>query len=151
VSSPPKLELRAPRWLVRWVALPLVALVLLHACVLDAVRVQGASMAETLAPGDFLLVSKLASPARGDIVVFRLPENPALTLVKRVTRLPGEQVTLADGSTHVVAGESLFVEGDNRAPGASSDSREWGDLPLRDVVGVAVWRLFPVAVAGRLK
>ena len=70
---------------------PLAALVLLHAFVLDTFRVDGASMREMLLPGDWL-VSKLGAshlPERGAIVVFRLPQNPSLVLVKRVAGLPG--------------------------------------------------------------
>src|SRR5262249_39756188 len=101
-------------------------------------------MGATLQPRDFLLVSKLAVtraalsgstylPGRGDIVVFRLARSRSLLLIKRVVALPGETVGLADGSVHVVGEGAIFVEGDNRAPGASSDSRDWGDLPAREI------------------
>ena len=149
-----------PPWALRGLVLPLGLLLLVHACALDTVRVSGSSMEKTLEPGDFVLVSKLAVtraaltgspylPRRGDVVVFRLPKNHSLVLIKRVVALPGESVTLADGSAHVVGEGAVFVEGDNRAPGASNDSRDWGDLPAHEIVGTAVLRLLPWSQAGR--
>jgi signal peptidase I len=153
---------RVPAWVVRGVLLPVAFLLLVHALVVDTIHVSGTSMEGTLAPGDFLVVSKLAvtraalrgetfTPARGQIVVFHLPRNPALTLIKRVMALPGDTVSLADGTPHRVARDSVFVEGDNRAPGASSDSRDWGDLPASEIVGVAVLRVLPFRSAGLVK
>jgi signal peptidase I len=43
----------------------------------------------------------------------------------------------------VVPEGNLFVLGDNRTPGGSSDSREWGFLPSEDIVGNVVMRLYP--------
>jgi signal peptidase I len=40
-------------------------------------------------------------PARGDIVVFTLPRNPATTYVKRVVGLPGEQIQLKNGIVYI--------------------------------------------------
>ncbi len=56
---------------------------------------------------------------------------------------------LAGGATEgafddVVPAGALFVLGDNRRHGASSDSREWGWLPLEDVIGTSVLRLWPI-------
>jgi signal peptidase I len=44
----------------------------------------------------------------------------------------------------VVPAGTVFVLGDNRSPGASSDSRAWGYLPLDDVIGRSVARLWPI-------
>jgi signal peptidase I len=160
-SGPPAVVFgRLPRWVVRFVVLPFALVVALHACAIDTFRVHGSSMETALAPGDLLLVSKLGPsrawlvpwlPARGEIVVFRLPQNSALLLVKRVVALPGDRVDpaqLGGGTDHVVPAGHLFVVGDNRAPGASDDSRDWGDLPARAVVGSAVLRLWPLGRAG---
>jgi signal peptidase I len=43
----------------------------------------------------------------------------------------------------MVPAGNVFVLGDNRTPGGSSDSREWGLLPSSDVVGNVVMRLYP--------
>ena len=169
----------------------MVTLLLLHAFVLGTFHVFGTSMENTLQQGDFLVVSKLGVteakvlglvdrgfaylPRHGEIVVFRLPQNPSLILVKRVIGLPGDRVVIQGGKVrvydarhaegydptvstraqpvgemtegsidHVVPAGHLFVIGDNRTPGGSIDSREWGDLPSRDIVGKVVVRLLPL-------
>lgn len=170
---------------------------LLHAFVLGTFHVLGTSMENTLQPGDFLLVSKLGItearvlglfgrstaylPRRGEIVVFRFPQNPSLVLVKRVIGVPGDRVVIQSGRVivydplhaegydpvvgtdaqlvgditegsfdHVVPADHVFVIGDNRTPGASIDSREWGDLPSRDIVGGVVIRMLPLRNAAFL-
>jgi len=110
---------------------------------------------------------------RGDVVVFRYPNAPETFFVKRVIALPGERVTLKNGvytiynkahpdglsltedyvdPQYVTQGEvdqvveegKLFVSGDNRSPGGSFDSREWGQLPQGNLTGFAVLRLLPI-------
>lgn len=112
-------------------------------------------------------------PKRGQIVVFIAPPSPTQTFVKRIVGLPGEHVVVKDGKIiifntahpegfspdvgHAVADPitlgdddlvipdgQLFVVGDNRTPGGSYDSREWGTLPAENIIGVAVLRLLPV-------
>ena len=156
-----------PRWAIRWILVPLVLLLLLRVLAIGTFHVAGASMEGTLEPGDFLLVSKVAVSAarvsgwlgapvvpaeRGDLVVFRFPRNPSLVLVKRVIGLPGDRVQLdgQGGVDGVVPEGAVFVLGDNRTPGASSDSREWGYLPSRQIIGRAVLRLLPLRRAGLL-
>ncbi|HZD93447.1 MAG TPA: signal peptidase I [Candidatus Sulfotelmatobacter sp.] len=97
---------------------------------------------------------------RGDIVVFRYPRNPAETFLKRVTAVGGDQLEIRNGVLYVnsmpveepyavhhapVHGSQeswgptvvplgrLFVMGDNRDN--SSDSRDWGFVPLQNVIG----------------
>jgi signal peptidase I len=50
----------------------------------------------------------------------------------------------------IVPPGAVFVLGDNRVPGASSDSREWGYLPSREIIGTAVMRILPPRRAGWL-
>lgn len=111
-------------------------------------------------------------PKREQVIVFHYPKQPDLDFVKRVIALPGERVTVKNcavtvynrehpegfspdnshltegGCTEgnintVVPNDNIFVLGDNRTPGGSSDSREWGFLPSNDIVGNAVLRLYP--------
>jgi len=93
-------------------------------------------MAPTLVPGDCLYVDPRAyrdrSPARGDVVVVRDPVFPERYLVKRVGFLPGN-LGPVDGIP-VPAG-SVYLLGDN--PTASRDSREFGPVALRRIVGRA--------------
>ena len=60
------------------------------------------SMSPTLREGDWVFATKVSgTPRRGDIVVFRHPDDRDFELVKRVVGLPGEQVTIANGQVHV--------------------------------------------------
>jgi signal peptidase I len=153
-----------PRWVAGSLAAQIAALALLHAFALGTFRVEGSSMESTLAPGDLLLVSKLdvtgarirallgssdsCALRRGELVVFRLPENPSLILVKRVFAAPRDRAVI-DGFDAVVPPGALFVIGDNRAPNASVDSRAWGYLPCANVIGRVVARLLPSERAAR--
>jgi signal peptidase I len=112
-------------------------------------------------------------PGRGEIIVFHYPKDPTKVFVKRVIALPGERVTvkggtvtvynkanpngfnpdtkyeLADTATlgdidEVVQPNNIFVMGDNRTPGGSFDSRDWGELPSSYIIGNAVLRLLPL-------
>lgn len=130
------------------------------------VRVDGTSMLPTLKDGEFMLVNKLSYKFgdfhRGDIIVFDFPLNPDEELVKRVIGLPGDRVTVQGNQVYVngqalnepyiaqapnYAGEwtvdpgYLFVLGDNR--NNSNDSKDWGYLPQKNVVGKAVLIYWP--------
>lgn len=138
--------------------------------------VDGLSMFPTFHNGDYLIIDeltyRLAEPTRGDVIVFRYPNNPSVFYIKRVIGLPGETVKIArgqvtilktDGSTltldepyvveedatytsdSTLGPDQYFVMGDNRPK--SSDSRVWGPLPKNDIIGKAFVRIFPVASA----
>jgi nickel-type superoxide dismutase maturation protease len=102
------------------------------------VAVKGGSMAPTLLDGDRLLVlSRPWSPSArlvvGDIVAVPDPRLPGRVLVKRVASI--------DRSKHLVD-----VLGD--APDASSDSRDFGPVPLASVIGRVVHRYGPPGRSG---
>ncbi|WP_329085571.1 MULTISPECIES: S24 family peptidase [unclassified Streptosporangium] len=92
------------------------------------VRVAGESMLPALRPGDWLWVRRGATVRPGDLVVARLPSDPAVLIVKRAA---WEE----DGG--------WWLESDNqRAPGRR-DSWDFGALPLSSIVGRVVLRYRP--------
>ena len=95
------------------------------------VEVRGLSMIPTLAPGEWVLVRRDVPPRPGAVVVVRLAGR---LVVKRVTR---------------VGDDGVWVEGDNA--GASDDSRTFGAVDPRDVVGEVRWRYHPWRAAGRVR
>jgi signal peptidase I len=133
-------------------------------------RVEGLSMAPTLGDQDRLIVNKLAyrlgSPRRGDIVMLYYPLNPDKSFVKRVIAEEGDTVRIVDGRVYVndvpmrddfVAPEYrshddfgptvipegyYFVMGDHR--NNSSDSRHWGFVPKKYIIGKVQLRWWPI-------
>ena len=133
------------------------------------IRIESISMQPTLYEGDFVMVNKLAykfgSPARGDVIIFHYPPDPDREpYIKRVIGLPGDHVRVQDGMVYIngapiqepyisappaYSGEwiidenMVFVLGDNR--NHSSDSHNWGTVPLENVIGKALVVYLPVA------
>ena len=153
-------------------------------------RVEGSSMEPTLLEGQYIIVNRLTylnfayehleallpfaqlrgddgavfplqPPERGDVAIFRYPEDPSLDFVKRVIGLPGDTVAIDHGQVFVngvaldepyltqvdyrdmeprlIPGGSYFVLGDNRR--RSDDSRDWGNVPAENFVGRA-WVIY---------
>jgi signal peptidase I len=133
-------------------------------------RVEGQSMAPTLADQDRLIVNKLAyrlgEPRRGDIVMLYYPANPDKSFVKRVIAEENDLVRIVDGQVYVndvplrddyvppeyrshddfgpqrVEEGYYFVMGDHR--NNSSDSRHWGMVPKKYIIGKVQVRWWPV-------
>lgn len=137
--------------------------------------VSGASMEPTFNNGQYVIVDQLSyrifkDPERGEVIIFRFPNNPSKFYIKRIIGLPGDTVTLRgktvlisndlnldvfeltepyldevktrnDFLTTTLDEDEYFVLGDNRR--ASSDSRIWGVLPKNLIVGRALIRLLP--------
>lgn len=99
------------------------------------VRVTGTSMAPLLAEGDRLLVQRTRRVRRGDVVVVADPRTPRRWVVKRA------RAVAADGGVE--------VRGD--APDASTDSRSFGIVPSRFVIGRVRYRYAPSDRAGRVR
>lgn len=139
--------------------------------------VDGESMHPTFENLDYLIVDEflylLKSPVRGEVIVFRYPANPSIFYIKRIIGLPGETVAIDHGKVTIttIAGEKItlpepyivnedatytksvtlnageyFVMGDNRPN--SSDSRVWGPLPRKDIIGRVDLRLLPLSKGG---
>ncbi|MEE4364401.1 MAG: signal peptidase I [Desulfotignum sp.] len=147
--------------------------------IVQAFKIPSGSMLETLQIGDQILVNKFIygvkipftngrvlipfkEPEKGDIVVFKYPEDPSKDFIKRVVAVAGDTVSIVDKQlyvngkpvadepyakystlpTHadnmkeiVVPENKLFVMGDNRDN--SHDSRFWGFVDLSAVKGEA--------------
>jgi nickel-type superoxide dismutase maturation protease len=117
-------------------ALAAVAAVVLVAVGPRRVTVEGPSMEPTLLTGDRLIVVARGPGGRGrvrtgDLVALRHPAENRRLLVKRVVAVTGDEVT---------------VQGDNRHH--STDSRDFGPVDRRALVGRVVYRYFPPGLAG---
>lgn len=109
--------------------------------------VHGSSMVPTFESGDYLIIDEITyqfrGPERGEVIVFRYPQNPSQFFIKRVAGLPGETIN----GTKLPQNE-YYVLGDNTF--ASSDSRYWGPVKSNLIIGRAVLRLWPVSSLGIL-
>jgi len=130
------------------------------------IRVDGESMVPTLASGEYVIVNRLTyrlgSPQRGDIIVFHFPRDPKEEYIKRIIGLPGDEVEVKNGQVYIngqpldetylnvkmdyigtwrIPAGQLFVLGDNR--NNSSDSHDWGTVPMDYVVGKAILVYWP--------
>lgn len=137
------------------------------------IRIDGSSMEPNLHHGEFVIVSKvnykIGEPERGDVVVFDFPRNITQEYIKRIIGLPGEEIKIEDGQVYVngealvepylklephyegewqVQENELFVLGDNR--NNSSDSHNWGMVPMENVVGEALLVYWPPSSWGVL-
>lgn len=87
------------------VLVALIIAVVLRAFVVQAYRIPSDSMQNTLVPGDYLLVNKLAydfgDPAPGDVVVFQYPLNLSKDYVKRCVAIEGQTVEIRDKVLYV--------------------------------------------------
>ncbi len=135
-------------------------------------NIEGTSMEPSLHNQELILVDKwtylFRPPARGDVIVFIAPPTPSQDYIKRIIAVPGDTITvqsttvIVDGVTlnesyvdpknqgntygpiinrHVPPNE-YFVLGDNRA--LSYDSRAWGFVPRKDIIGRAAFVYWPL-------
>lgn len=160
-------------------ALAISAIVIIFTFFARIIGVDGDSMNPTLINRDRLIISNIAyDPTPGDIVVIHV-EGYSEPLIKRVIATEGQTVMLApdeglvyvDGvaldepytaeatrknydtpayTDIVVPDGCIFVMGDNRNHSSDSRSSTVGMVDERQVIGRALWRLFPVGSFGGL-
>lgn len=133
--------------------------------------VEGSSMESTLHNQDYLFVNKVTylidNPKRFDIIVFSY--SPDTYYIKRVIGLPGESIRIADGKIYIngeelqedyglevmedsglaaeeitIGADEYFVLGDNRNHSTDSRSETVGNVKIKDIVGKAFFRFYPV-------
>ncbi|MFA6338740.1 MAG: signal peptidase I [Candidatus Paceibacterota bacterium] len=134
--------------------------------------VSGTSMFPSFNTGEYIIVDQLTyrfeQPERGDVIIFKYPKDTSRDFIKRIIGLPGETVVVNTDSIIIknsehpdgfkleepyvvdsqgltletkLATDEYFVMGDNRP--VSSDSRIWGPLNKKYIIGRALVRLFP--------
>lgn len=143
--------------IISWVEVILISLALawfIGNFIIMNAYIPSASMENTLLEGDKVIGNRLAylfsEPERGDIIMFKYPEDESRDFIKRIIGLPGETVTIKGGKVYIDSSEipltedylkeepnvadfgpyvvpegCYFVMGDNR--NESNDSRFWGD------------------------
>ena len=158
---------------IKIVLLALVIVIPIRYFVFQPFVVKGVSMEPNFHDGDYLIIDEFTyhfrNPQRGEVIVFRYPQDPSQRFIKRVIGLPQETITLDNDkiiitdkfgrqkvldessylSQHWWEGEmtitlkdnQYFVLGDNRLH--SYDSRTWGVLPRKYIVGRVIIRAWP--------
>ena len=137
------------------------------------------SMENTIMTGDRIFGNRLSylasEPERGDIIIFRFPDDERQLYIKRVIGLPGDEINIVEGKVYInnsdtpldepylaeemigdygpfeVPEDSYFVLGDNR--NKSKDSRIWSNKYVRkgQIEGKAIVRYFPFDTMGTIK
>lgn len=152
----------------------LAVFVVLYQFVAQPHQVRGASMEPNFYDQEYILTEKVSyyfgKPMRSDVIVFKYPQNPDFDYIKRIVALPGEEISIKNGSvfingqkldegylptnllttghsflpegkSFVVPNDQYVVFGDNR--NRSSDSREWGTVPKELIIGKAFFVYWP--------
>ena len=146
-----------------------VVIVVIRIFIATPVKVDGDSMYNTLNDNDIVLLSKLSSIDRFDIIVLKENDNNA-TIIKRVIGMPGDKVKIRNNKIYInnkiiedeyaygetsdyeeitLGDDEYFVLGDNRL--ISKDSRYFGAIKKSDIKGKAVFRFWPLKKIGTLK
>ncbi len=162
------------RELMEWVIVIEVAVVfavILNMFIIVNASIPTASMETTIMTGDRVFGNRLAyikeEPERGDIVMFKFPDDERQLFIKRIIGMPGETLEMKDGRIYIdgsdtpldepylnvtpvgdygpvtIPEDAYFMMGDNR--NNSADSRYWNNTFVyrEKIVGKAVLKYFP--------
>ena len=167
--------LKALRDILETIVPAVIIALLINLFLAQATRVYGQSMEPNLHTDQRLVVEKVSynfhAPQRGDVVVLKVNDAAEDLLIKRVVGLPGETVEIKNGHVYIdgeilaedyltqttrgyhgpiyVPPLHIFVLGDNR--GASNDSRAFGPIPLKRIIGRAWLSYWPADELGLVK
>lgn len=157
--------------LINYAIIALIVVVPFRIFIAQPYVVDGSSMDPTFKNADYLIVDQLSRrfevPERGSVVIIRYPKDPSKFFIKRLIGFPGEKIEIKEGSVYITSNgktisleepyvffskkenfktqlgeDEYFVMGDNRA--GSSDSRIWGSLPRKYIIGTPLLRLLPL-------
>lgn len=155
-----------------WIVSILIAVVLaffIRYFIVELYMVEGPSMRPTLVNSERLIVNKFIyrfkTPERGDVLVFRYPQDPSRDFIKRVIAIPGDTIELKEGRVFVngqllnepyilektrgsyplatVPEGRIFVMGDNRNNSEDSRFADVGFVPFDLIKGKAVMVFWP--------
>lgn len=160
--------------LVKFAVLALAIVIPIRMWIAQPFVVSGESMYPTFDNGQYLIVDEISYIAgresRGDVVIFRYPNDTKRFFIKRIIGLPNEKIIVTEDKVTIINKEhpegivlkepyineklfrptgefttgkdEYFVMGDNR--NRSLDSRSWGILPKKLMIGRAFLRLLPL-------
>jgi signal peptidase I len=159
--------------IIKFALIALIIVVPIRMFIAQPFVVSGDSMIPTFHDGEYLIVDELSyiigNPSREDVIIFRYPNDTKRFFIKRIIGMPNEEIKIKNGEVTVINKENpdgftlkepyidekfntttsfktgeneYFVLGDNR--NRSSDSRVWGILPGKLIIGRAYLRLLPV-------
>ncbi|SFK74742.1 signal peptidase I Serine peptidase. MEROPS family S26A [Lachnospiraceae bacterium KH1T2] len=155
-------------WLAVVVIAVIAALIIDNFIIVNA-KIPSASMEQTIMTGDRVIGFRgaylFSDPQRGDIVIFKYPDDESILYIKRIIGMPGDEVEIKDNVVYIngerynedyISGGTsgdfgpykvpeghYFMLGDNR--NNSADSRYWNNtyLAKEKIVGKAVFRYWP--------
>jgi signal peptidase I len=168
-----KIEKKDSVWdLVKFAVIAFIIVMPIRMFIAQPFVVSGDSMYPTFHNGEYLIVDEISylagNPSRGDVAIFRYPNDTKRFFIKRIIGLPDEEIVISGNQIKIINKENpegftlvepyinenfdfsgkyktndkeYFVLGDNR--NKSSDSRFWGTLPEKLLVGRAYLRLLP--------
>lgn len=183
-KRPNQKEIRAFFWeVVKVILISLAIIIPVRYYLFQPFFVKGASMESTFNDGDYVLIDEITysfrNPKRGEVIIFRSPQNHSQFFIKRVIGLPGEQIQIKNNEVIIfnkqnqdgfVLNESVyldsdtqtlnnprlnindneyFVLGDNRLH--SSDSRLWGAVTRKLITGRVLLRAWPLDKIAKFK